>query len=107
MLSILADSVAGSAASQTAVESMKTPFLPGRVVSAYIMQNGMTGTVPSIIIEGSNTSATTGFTDLLECDQIHGGKVGDVVMYKWMRLRVATAPGTVVGRLSAWLSSGD
>ena len=105
MISVLADNVAGSVADQTAVESFKTPFLPGRMVAAHIMTGGITGTVPSIIIESSPDNST--WTTVLTCNQIAGGKVGMVKCAKYMRAGVETAGGTTDGRYSAWLSSGD
>jgi hypothetical protein len=104
-IQILADNVAGTVADQTAVESNKTPFLPGRVVEAYIITGGITGTVPSILIESSPDNTT--WTTVLECDQITGGKVGNVTCAKYMRAGVDTAGGTLPGRYSAWLRSGD
>ena len=105
MLQVLADNVAGTVADQTAVESNKTPFLPGRVVGAHISTGGITGTVPSIIIESSPDGTT--WTTVLTCNQIDGGKVGNVVCAKYMRAGVETAGGTTAGRYSAWLSAGD
>ena len=105
MISVLADNVAGTVADQTAIESNKTPFLPGRMVAAHIVTGGITGTVPSILIESSPDDST--YTTVLECDQISGGKVGMVKCDKYMRAGVDTAGGTTAGRYTAWLSSGD
>ena len=104
-VSVLADNVAGSVADQTSVSSSKTPFLPGRVVSAHIQTGGITGTVPSIIIESSPDESV--WTTVLTCNQITGGKVGNVTCDKYMRAGVETAGGTLAGRYTAWLQSGD
>ena len=105
MLQILANNVAGTVANQTGIESNKTPFLPGRVVEAHIESGGMTGTVPSVKIQSSPDDSV--WTDVLELDQLDGNKVGNVVCDKYMRAMVATAAGTLAGRYSAYLSSGD
>jgi len=105
MLSVLADNVAGTVANQTSVLSTKTPFLPGRKVSAHIELGGATGTVPSVKIQSSPDD--TVWTDVLELDQLDGNKVADVTLDKYMRAMVATAAGTLPGRYSAYLQTGD
>lgn len=105
MLSVLADNVAATVADQTAVESNKTPFIPGRKASAHIELGGATGTVPSILIESSPDNSV--WTTVLELDQLDGNKVGDVTLDRYMRAGVDTAAGTSPGRYSAYLDTGD
>ena len=100
-ISVLANDIVAAAGDETPVESMETEFLPGRTVAAHIHCSGMSGTFPSVKIQGSNTSATTGFVDLLEVANLDGYKVDNVVAYRWMRANVITAAGTLAGRYTA------
>ena len=105
MISVLADLVAGTVAAQTAVESNKTPFLPGRMVAAHIVPSAdMAGTDAVIVIQSSPDDST--YTTVLTMTGI-GPKVGMVKCDKYMRANVTTAAGTTAGEYSAWLSSGD
>ncbi len=100
---VLANQVSGAAASQTAVESLDTPFLPGRAVEVEIHTTG-SGTAPDYIVEGSNTSASSGFTTMLQSTAL-GAKFGNSIAYRWMRLRIATAAGTA-GLVTAVIRQG-
>lgn len=105
MISVLADLAAGSVAAQSSVSSTKTPFLPGRVVSAYIAPSAdMAGTDAVIVIQSSPDDSV--WTDVLTMTGI-GPKVGNITLDKHMRVNVTTAPGTTDGEYSAWMSSGD
>lgn len=105
-LLVLADNVAGTAAAQTSVDSADTtPFITRRVVEAYIIQNGMTGTVPSITIQSSPDNSV--WTTVLTLATLGGGKFGNVTCERYMRANVATAAGTLAGRYSAFLRASD
>ena len=101
---VLANQVAGTVGSQTAVECKTTPFLPGRNNIVATIDTTGSGTAPDYAIEGSDTSATTGFTTLLQSTAL-GVKKGNVKMCRWMRLTVTTAAGTA-GLVSASLEQG-
>ncbi len=105
MLSVLATLVAATAADEDAVESNKTPFLPGRVVGAVIDVDAATGTDAVIVIESSPDDST--YTVVLTHTGIGGQTVGNVKCDKYMRSSVTTAAGTVAGTYSAYLLSGD
>jgi len=100
-LHILADNVAATAGTITSLSNFKTPFMPNRVVEGYIVQNGMTGTVPEVRIESSPDDST--WTTQLKLVQIGGGKVGSVTCDKHMRGNVITAAGTLAGRVTIYL----
>jgi hypothetical protein len=103
-VSVLAAQVAGTVADQTAVAytAQATPFIPGRVVVGVIDSGSAAGTAPAYHIQGSNTSASTGFTNLLSSAAL-GRKVGNITLHKWMRFSIETAAGTAGVGVSAEL----
>lgn len=104
MILELADNVAGTATSEASVSSTKTPFLPGRVVSAFIVCDAITGTDAVIEIESSPDDSD--WTVVMTLTGL-GSKAGNVKCDKYMRANVDTAGGSSNGTYSAWLSSGD
>ena len=104
MILELADNVAGTATAEASVESNATPFLPGRVVEAVIVGDGITGTDAVIEIESSPDD--TVWTVVMTLTGL-GSKAGNVKCDQYMRANVDTAGGTTPGTYSAWLSSGD
>lgn len=105
MILVLADLAAGSVAAQSSVSSTKTPFLPNRVVSAYIAPSAdMAGNDAVIVIQSSPDDSV--WTTVLTMTGI-GFKVGNVTLDKHMRANVTTAADGTDGEYSAWLSSGD
>jgi hypothetical protein len=105
MLLSLASKVAGSVADQDGVACDATPFLPGRVVEAYILVDAATGTDAVITIDSSPDDTT--YTTVLTHTGIGGMTVGNVKCAEYMRASVTTAAGTVAGNFSAYLRSGD
>jgi len=105
MLQILADVVAGTATAEDSVQSNKTPFLPGRMVEAYINVSSTVGD-GNAVVKIQSSPDDTAWTDVL----IGGGvsdKVGMVKCDKYMRATVTTAAGTTAGVYSAYLRGGD
>ena len=104
-VSMLATLAAGTATDETAVAMTVTPFLPERVVEAYIVPSAdMAGTDAVIVIQSSPDNST--WTTVLTMTGL-GPTAGNVELDAYMRAGVTTAAGTTAGEYSAWLRAGD
>ena len=102
---LLAAGTAATAGDKASVEvGMKTPFLPGRVCRGIIDARNQTGTAPAWAIDGSNDD-TTWVADIATSVVADGLDAVDVPCYKFMRVSVTTAAGTVAGTLGVHLES--
>ena len=99
----LAHLEAASAQDFTAVDlAKKTPYLPGRTVTAHFIAVGNTGTAPAYSVEGSNDNSTW-VADVAVSVVQEGHDVVDCKAYRYMRGSITTASGTADGVLSIYL----
>jgi len=99
----LAHLEAASAQDFTAVDlGKKTPYLPGRMVTAHFIATGNTGTAPAYAIDGSDDNVAW-TADIAVSVVQEGHDVVDCPAYRYMRGTVTTASGTADGVLSIFL----
>ncbi len=98
----LADAEAATAQDFTAVDlGKKTPYLPGRTVSAHFVGINNTGTAPVYAVDGSDDNSS--WTELVTSAVQDGHDVLDVICQRYMRGSVTTASGTLAGVVSIYL----